>query len=227
MTPVNCQVIADKRGHETVRKLLADIITKTDILQQADFSFSDMSDRSYLVELKEIGDLLGSISSGRLYEQVRAMSNTGAVCFLIYQGYFSPGQDGKVYMAQGHPTNWKFSSVMGILIDIALKGVIPIHTHNDYATALTIRTLVTQVNTQKRAEIRTPKVFGFRPKESDQLRVVASLPGINIQFARVLLQRFHTVRRIMSATEDELMSCPGIGQARAQRITGVLEVWES
>lgn len=218
---------ADKRGHGTVRKLLADIITFEGILDQGDFSFSDMAARPYLVELKELGDLLNSITSGRLYEQLRAMSETGAICFLIYQGYFSPGQDGRVYMAQGHSTNWKFSSVMGILVDIALKGVIPIHTHNDYATALTIRTLISQVNTQKQAEIRTPKVFGFRPKESDQLKLVASLPGINIQFARALLQRFHTPRRIFAASAEELITCPGIGSGRAEKIAEALDTWSS
>ena len=220
-------ITADKRGHETVRKLLADIITSEGILPQGDFSFSDMSNRPYLVELKETGDLLGSISSGRLYEQVRDMSNTGAICFLVYQGYFAPGPNGTLYIAQGHHTNWKFASVMGILLDIALKGIIPLHTQNDYATALTIRTLFSQVNTQKRAEIRTPKVFGFRPKESEQLKMVASLPGINIHLARALLSRFHSPRRIFAASTDELTTCPGIAAGRADKIAEALDEWSS
>lgn len=214
----------DKRGHQPVRQLLYDIGDDT-LLPAGDVQITDPDKRIFLVEIKESGDLLNAITSGRLYEQARNMSQASTASFLIVQGIMVATKDGFL-KADYRVTRWKYSSVMGILIDLSLKGIVVIHTSSDYATALVIRTLVSQVNGDKRPEIMKQKVFGFREKESDQLRLVASLPGINLTLARDLLQRFHYPRRIFTASEGDLMDCPGIGPARAKKIREVIDGYE-
>jgi ERCC4-type nuclease len=55
-----------------------------------------------------------------------------------------------------------------------------------------------------------------------QRRVIEMLPGCGMTLARDLLQRFGSVRRIVSATESELRTMRGIGAKRAAEIHRVL-----
>ena len=55
-----------------------------------------------------------------------------------------------------------------------------------------------------------------------QRRVVEMLPGCGMVIARDLLQHFGGVRRIMNATEEELLSVRGIGAKKAAEIHKVL-----
>ena len=55
-----------------------------------------------------------------------------------------------------------------------------------------------------------------------QRRVIEMLPGSGMVMARELLQRFGSVKRIVNASADELLSMRGIGQRKANQITKVL-----
>ena len=56
-----------------------------------------------------------------------------------------------------------------------------------------------------------------------QRRLVEMLPGCGMVIARDLLQRFGTIGRIVSATEDEFCSLHGIGKKKAKWIIEVLQ----
>jgi hypothetical protein len=55
-----------------------------------------------------------------------------------------------------------------------------------------------------------------------QRRVIEMLPGCGMVMARDLLQRFGSVKRIVNASADELLSMRGIGQRKASQIVRVL-----
>ena len=55
-----------------------------------------------------------------------------------------------------------------------------------------------------------------------QRRVIEMLPGCGMVMARDLLQRFGSIGRIVSATEDELRAMRGIGEKKARDIAKVL-----
>jgi hypothetical protein len=55
-----------------------------------------------------------------------------------------------------------------------------------------------------------------------QRRVIEMLPGCGLVMARDLLQRFGSVTRVLSASEEELLSVRGIGPKKAQAIRRVL-----
>lgn len=55
-----------------------------------------------------------------------------------------------------------------------------------------------------------------------QRRVIEMLPGCGMVIARDLLQYFGSVKRILTATEDELLAVPGIGKKKAEEIAKVL-----
>ncbi len=218
-------LLMDKRGHEGIRKLLYDIGEDT-ILDSGDISFKTPDGTTCLIEIKEVGDLLNSISSGRLHDQcVRMFRASPNMSFLIRQGKISSTNDGFLVVGL-HITGWKFSSVQGVIVDLAMKGIITLDSTSDYTTALTIRTIYNQsMMTNGRVQIRTPKMFHLNSDTESQERVLSSFPGINLVTAQALLQRFHTLRRIFTATPGELMDCSGVGQSRVKTITDVLDKW--
>jgi ERCC4-type nuclease len=55
-----------------------------------------------------------------------------------------------------------------------------------------------------------------------QRRVVEMLPGCGMVMARDLLQYFGSIKGIVSATEEELLSLPGVGVKKAEEIYRVL-----
>ena len=65
---------------------------------------------------------------------------------------------------------------------------------------------------------------GYRPKRlrNRQSFVLQGLPGVGPVLARRLLQRFGTVRAVMTAGAQELSRVPGCGSKRAAEITRVL-----
>jgi len=62
----------------------------------------------------------------------------------------------------------------------------------------------------------------FKPKASSSseelLRVAASLPGVGVQRARRLLERFKTLQALANASVREIMETEGIGEVTAERI---------
>jgi Fanconi anemia group M protein len=63
-----------------------------------------------------------------------------------------------------------------------------------------------------------------KPKtlQEEQEFIVSSLPNIDRTRAKKLLTSFHTPQRIFQASEEELMSTPGIGEKISQEIRRVL-----
>ena len=213
----------DSRGHDKIRALLEDISEDT-ILVAGDCLFHDVHNRIHLAEVKELGDFLTSFSSGRLYNQMRAMQEIAEVTYLILQGIYHPTREGYLTVNK-FLTRWKYSSVMGIIVDIFLRGTLVISSNSDYSTAIIIRSLVKQATEQKRPEIRIPKVFSYREREEVPMRLLCSITDVNIVRAQNLLRRFHNIKRIAMATEEELMEVPDIGEKIAKGIWDAFDEW--
>jgi ERCC4-type nuclease len=56
-----------------------------------------------------------------------------------------------------------------------------------------------------------------------QRRVVEMLPGAGLVVARALLQRFGSIRRIVGASDEELIAVRGLGPKKVAEIRGVLD----
>ena len=210
-------LLLDNRGHLGLRKSLADIGTETTLVA-GDIAFPFGDNKTCAVEAKEIGDLLSSISSGRLYEQCRNLSSQTTLPCLLLLGIFAPTKEGYVRMENFH-TKWKYSQVDGILLDIALKGFLVMREPSVFAASLAIRSLFTQLTTPKQGEIHLPKVFGFRKSESTQLKMLCAIDGVNLKTARELLAIYPTPAELVDVTPPQLQATvPHIGPILAERI---------
>lgn len=192
-------------------------------LPVGDIFMEDLHGRSYLGERKSMMDFLSSISSGRLYEQGKGIL-VSDFPFLILEENYIMTQDG--YTKIGYrQTRWKYSSVQGHLVDMALKGIAIIPTSSLSATAATIRTLYNQITSEKKFDIRRPKMFQYGSKPSPQVELLCSRSlGMNITLAQNAMEYFdQKPRRFFAASEQELQQVEGIGPARAKRITEVLD----
>ena len=216
------RMLIDRREPKLL-KLLEDISYSYE-LQFGDLFIEDRFGRTYYGERKTAGDFLSSISSGRLYHQAKGILSSDFP-FIILEGHFRPTPDGMT-RADGFFTKWRYSSVQGHIIDLFLKGIAVIPTEDIASTAATIRTLYSQVNSDKKFDIRRPRLFHYRSDATEDEKaaeeVICSLPGINVTLGDKLWEHFDTPRGIFIASKDELDGCPDIGEARASRIERVL-----
>jgi excinuclease ABC subunit C len=67
-------------------------------------------------------------------------------------------------------------------------------------------------------------VYAQRPKKSRDASeaMLAAVPGISVQSARALLDRFGSVGDVLAAGEESWLSTPGIGPKRAAALTQTL-----
>ncbi len=71
--------------------------------------------------------------------------------------------------------------------------------------------------------------FGLRHKpklaslQQQQEFAVQGLPSVGNVLSKSMLERFGTVRKVMAATESELLKVPKIGQIKARQISDVLD----
>jgi ERCC4-type nuclease len=164
------------------------------------------------IERKTIYDFFSSIIKKRLFEQVSRLRETYPRALLLVEGDL-----GLVDEYTNPKAFW------GAFIALHMEEGIPVLFSPDEGhTALILETLY-------RRQIRVSGTYGLRHKpklmslEEQQEFVVQGLPSIGETLSRALLKRFGSVRKVMTATERELLSVPKIGPAKAAQIAGLLD----
>lgn len=164
------------------------------------------------VERKTIHDFFSSIVRKRLFEQVSRLRETYPQALILVEGDLAQLDEF---------TNPK--ALWGAFIFLQLEEGIPVLFSPDQNhTALVLETLY------RRHEKRGGE-FGLRhrPKlmslQQRQEFAVQGLPSVGDILSRSMLDRFGSVRKIMAATEADLMKVPKIGQVRARQIVELLD----
>ncbi|MEE9601464.1 MAG: ERCC4 domain-containing protein [Thermoplasmata archaeon] len=164
------------------------------------------------VERKTIGDFFSSIMKKRLFEQITRLRETYPKALLLVEGDLARIE---------HYANPK--AFWGAFISLHLEEGIPVlFSPDENHTALILETLY-------RRQERTGREFGLRHKpkfmsvRQQQEFVVQGLPNIGDTLSRALLERFGSVRKIMAASETDLLRVPKIGEVRAALIVELLD----
>ena len=107
--------------------------------------------------------------------------------------------------------------MMGLVARLVAGGLPVLWAKNPEESAEIIRLLAIKEQTDKRAipEIKHPPAIDERAVLE---RVLTGIPGIGVVIARNLLSTFGTLRRVFSASEEELQSVEGVGPQIAKRI---------
>jgi ERCC4-related helicase/ERCC4-type nuclease len=164
------------------------------------------------IERKTAKDFVDSIADKRLFKQARMMMEEFKKPILIlegddfYSGFINP------------------DAIRGSIASIALDfGISIIPTRSPEDTAAMIKRIAAreQKNEKHNIQIRTER----KPVNlwEQQLFIVESLPNVGPVNAKNLLEHFGTVKKVLNASESELLEVEGIGKKTAKNIKEVLD----
>lgn len=204
-------ILADHRekNNRIVKELIdLGISVKTAQLETADYLVSGRVG----VELKQVPDFVASIIDGRLLEQVRELKKNFEKAVVVIEG------EEDIYSVRKVHAN----AIRGMLASIVLDFGVPVlYTKNPRDTAGLLAVMAQREQNKERDfsyHDRKP-----RSMKEQQEFFVSAFPGIGVQTARLLLEHFGTVKRLVNASKEELTALKGVGDKTAERIIGLLE----
>ncbi|MBI2669501.1 DEAD/DEAH box helicase [Candidatus Woesearchaeota archaeon] len=204
-------ILADHRekDNKVVKELIElGISVKTVQLEAADYVVSGRVG----VELKKIPDFVDSIIDGRLLEQARDLKKNFERAVVIIEG------EEDIYSVRKVHAN----AIRGMLASIVLDFGVPVlYTKNPRDTAGLLAVMAKREQDKSRD-------FSYHERKphalwEQQEFFVSSLPNIGVQTARKLLERFGSVKSIVNASREELISIDGVGEKTAERIRNLFE----
>lgn len=160
-------------------------------------------DRALVIERKSAWDFTQSLFDGRLFKQVSRLARSAPRPLLLVEG---------VLPRLTEPT------VRGTLLTVsAVFGVPVLFSKDPGDSAHWILGAARQFESRKEDALARP---GWRPrgKRARQLFVLQGLPGVGPRRAAALLERFGTVRSVVSADVEALRTVDGIGAKTASKI---------
>ncbi len=170
-------------------------------------------ERRVLVERKTATDFAVSLIDGRLFRQAAALA---------------AGPDRALLLLEGGETDWQATGVrrealQGALITIGVfYGLALLWSAGPEESARLLVYLGRQTQQFVHGGLPRP---GYRPKgrRARQLFLLQSLPGVGPERAASLLERFGSVRAIMTAPTEELALVPGVGEKTVARMRWILD----
>lgn len=174
-----------------------------------------VTDSGHVVERKEAHDFIGSLFSGRLFDQASRLTEAYGSAIIVVEGDFQG-----MFSSMPNPR-----AMWGALSTLALEYHLNIFfTPDAKQTADFLQTLTRRGKPDNRG--RPPVFKGFRARtfEEARLAVLSNLPGVGPKLAKRLLDHFGSLRKVFSASAAELTLVEGIGRVKAARIVEVLEL---
>ena len=158
-----------------------------------------------LVERKTVSDLHRSVATGRLWQQLQKLRANADRAWLLVEG---PRLDEGSISAHG---------IRGAILAVVETGIPVIWSASPRDSALWLLRLAAQIRTTDkpgRWVMRAPR----RRSRPTPVGILCEIPGISPRLAARLLETFGSVAAIARASEQDLRSLDGIGEARAQSL---------
>ena len=172
-------------------------------LPSGDYAIGDR----ILIERKTARDFVDTLVERDLFGQLKALAESAPRPVLIIEG-------GDLYTARDIHPNAVRGSLAAIAVDL---GISILFTKDEEDTAQMILVLARREEGGERERTLPMKRHGHSLREQQEL-VIASFPDIGLKNARLLLDHFGTVRGVVNATEEELLTIRGIGEQRSKKI---------
>jgi len=179
-------------------------------LQIAGLKIGDYQINNIIIERKTFQDLISSMLSKRLIEQLLNMQQYEKKLLII---------EGKENKELFENSKLNPNSIKGLLLSISLEMNIPIiQTKNEEETAIYLY-LLAKKQLKPSSEIsfhsRIPKT-----KEEQKKYILESFPNIGPKTAEKLLKEFKTIKNIINATQENLEKIIG---KRAQDLKDLVD----
>jgi DNA excision repair protein ERCC-4 len=224
------KIIVDSREHQQLpllREVFTDI-TSTQ-LSLGDYLITQ-DNQAVVVERKTITDLIASIRSNRLWDQLLRLMKAEEINeyriirrILLIHGSFSEYYNNFV-MSPPRELNTQWAQLMGAFCEILYVYNTPIiYAENDTAFKAFLRILAKREATGKNDKIPEARWYmkpnkATLPIKDRKKYILTSLPYIGERLAENLLARFTTIANIASASVEELEKVPKIGKKKSKLI---------
>ena len=165
-------------------------------------------DGRFLFERKTLPDFAVSVIDGRLFKQMTQLAMSPLNGVLVLEG---SSRDLK-------PSGVRRETLQGALITTSLILGIPVL--RAFNPDETVRLMVYTARQVRFAATGGLPRSGYRPKgkRKQQLHILQSLPGVGPARAARLLARFGSVRNVLNASFENLITIEGIGTETARNI---------
>ncbi len=204
-------ILADHRekGGRVVKELIdLGINLELKQLESADYILSGRVG----VEKKGIYDFVSSIVDGRLLEQVKYLKQNFEKCLVVVEG------EEDIYSVRKVHAN----AIRGMLAAITIGYGVPVlYTKNAKDTA----GLLSVIAKREQDKGRDYSLHERKPislKEQQEF-IVSAFPGIGLNTAKILLEHFGSVEKLVGSSLAELREIEGIGEKISCKIKEVLE----
>jgi ERCC4-type nuclease len=214
---MNLKIIVDSKEYSKQRKI-AEALKERGVkiwieeLEGGDYYVQG----EFLIERKTPLDLIGSVKTGRLWEQAKKLKSAENVKPLI--------------LIEGNPkafskyTGWNVMSYHSVQLALIFGWNIPIYYTPDWKWTVDFLFQLARKTVEEGKERIYPVSFKPHAETVQEMirRVAESLPSIGPKQAIELLKYFKTVKRIINANIDELQEVKGIGERKASLIYKVV-----
>ncbi|MFW6008139.1 MAG: ERCC4 domain-containing protein [archaeon] len=240
------KIIVDTREQEGKKRSsdVFDVLKKMDCkIEKETLNAGDyiLSDRIAVEVKASISDFCSSLQEGRLFDQVKRLSNSeyDQPALLISGALFYKDNQGKSYTLKSYydKKSQKYkktkkrlhrhpNSIRGALnsirfdynVNIIGKGV-----SNPYAAAKELYNLAKREQKDKDRAVKIQKAKKKKMSKSELQRlIIESLPKIGPKMAEKLLNKKETPKNIINLKKEELMDIEGIGKKTAEDILEII-----
>jgi Fanconi anemia group M protein len=164
------------------------------------------------VERKTMVDFVQSIFDKRLFAQVSALRTAYVAPILLLEKCETPARE-------IHP-----HACRGAMLYVSLLNRIPIlQTENAADTVDMLFAMVQLIYRETTKEFSLHAKRRSQSPQNTQRYILETIPGIGPHLAHELLRQFGTLQAVFTASSNDLMSVPGIGHQRAEKIRALLQ----
>lgn len=203
------KIVVDKREPDEICDCLESLGAQIELkqLELADYQVSDR----LAVERKTRADFESSIVDGRLFRQLKELSDSFQRVVVIVEG--SPENESRL------SRNALLGAYSSIISDF---GCALFFTRSASATAEMVYALACHEQLVKKQELSVYAKRKALTFADQQRAVVEALPNVGPKMARALLEYFQTVENVMSAPESELKEVDKMGEKKAAQLRELL-----
>ncbi|MCC7565766.1 MAG: DEAD/DEAH box helicase, partial [Methanomicrobiaceae archaeon] len=160
-----------------------------------------------LVERKTARDFVDTLVERDLFGQISELVHAVPRPILIIEG-------DDLFTARGIHPNAIRGTIAAITVDM---GATLLYTKDEEDTAMTLYVLA-QREEGERGERKVHTRKSYRSLREEQEYVLASFPGVGLKHARLLLKHFGSLKAVVDAEREELLSVKGVGEKTADAI---------
>jgi len=162
------------------------------------------------IERKTTADFAASLANGRLFQQVAALKAVFRKPLLLIEG------------DRASIDGIRPQAVQGALTSISVRWFVPILWSQDTEETAYMLFLIARQNVDLRQRWQPVSIKKPTTKRELQHRMLKTIPHVGQHRAALLLDRFGSLERLMTADENELRQIKGIGKKRAILIQQLL-----